>query len=199
MLLLVTGCATGPPATAEPSNPLVTFTPGGTPASTTVHDRAAGFEFDRPESWAVWQPNQHAPTTGGPLLYLSTDPLLPACAVAPSASPNPADANGAACEWPLNELQPGGVLAMWETTRILQPLPTDGPVVQTNGAEARWKVSTPGACAAVGADETVTVAVPIGQPSPLSNIVFVACLRGPDLSSSEGEIRALLETARLAP
>ena len=135
--------------------------------------------------------------TDGPLAYISTDPLNPACAVTPSASPNPPDVSGRACAWPLDALQPGGVLAMWVTSRILEPLPTAGPIVETNGEKARWQVSTPGACSAVRADETISVAVPIGQPTPLSNIAFVACLRGPDLNSSEAAIRALLASAHL--
>lgn len=202
-----TGCS---PATAPPITAAATATPSGaassaaatpTPSapSAAVRDSAAGFTFERPASWVLSQPNQHSPMTGGPMAYLSTDPLIPACAVAPSASPNPPDANGLACAWPLDELKPGGVLAMWETSRILLPLPTAGPIVETNGAKARWEASTPGACSAVGADETITVAVPIGQPTPLSNVAFVACLRGPGLASSEAAVRALLASARLRP
>ena len=70
-------------------------------------------------------------------------------------------------------------------------------VVETNGAEARWSAASPGECSAVGADETVTVWVPIGQPTPLSNVGFTACLRGPGLAASEAAVRALLASARL--
>jgi len=86
---------------------------------------------------------------------------------------------------------------MWINSRILQPLPSTGPVVVTNGAEARWDVTQPGECSAVGGDETITVAVPIGQPSPLTNVVFVACLRGPNLAESEAAVRAMVESAQL--
>jgi len=184
-----------PTPTALPSAPQASPTPEAT--SVTVHDAAGGFAFERPASWVVWQPNEHSPMTSGPLLYLSTDPLLPACAVAPSASPNPPDASGSACAWPLRELEPGGVLATWWTSRILQPLPSAGTVVETNGEQARWNANSPGECSAVGADETVTVWVPIGQPSPLSNVAFTACLRGPGLAASEAAVRALLASARL--
>jgi hypothetical protein len=196
---------TTPPATDAPSaTPSAAasqarVSEGPKPTSAIVQDSVSGFTFERPASWAVWRPNGHAPWMSGPMLYLSTDPLLPACAVVPSASPNPPDANGSACAWPLDELEPGGVLAMWVTSRILQPLPTAGSLVETNGAKARWEASEPGACSAVGADETVTVAVPIGQPTPLSNVAFVACLRGPDLGASEAAVRALLASARLGP
>jgi hypothetical protein len=88
---------------------------------------------------------------------------------------------------------------MWMNNRILEPLPTSGPIVTTNGAEARWEVSTPGDCSAIAGDETITVAVPIGQPSPLTNVAFVACLRGPDLAASEAAVRGLVESMRLTP
>ena len=88
---------------------------------------------------------------------------------------------------------------MWMNSRILQPLPNSGPVVETNGAEARWEVTKPGECSAVGADETITVAVPIGQPSPLTNVIFVGCLRGPDLALSEVAVRVMVESTRLSP
>jgi hypothetical protein len=78
-------------------------------------------------------------------------------------------------------------------------MPTTGPVVEANGTKARWLVSTPGSCSEIKADETITVLVPIGQPSPLSNIFFVACLRGPDLAGSEAAARALLKSARIGP
>jgi hypothetical protein len=57
----------------------------------------------------------------------------------------------------------------------------------------------PGSCGQIGADETVTVAIPIGQPTPLSNISVYACLRGPELSSAEAEVKAMLRSATFAP
>jgi hypothetical protein len=211
MVLAASLCALAscPPApTAPPGTPASSSVPSAatsvpelsaTPEATsaTVRDTADGFTFERPSSWAAWQPNEHSPMMSGPLLYLSTDPLLPDCAVAPSASPNPPDASGSACSWPLRELKPGGVLVTWWTSRILQPLPSAGAVVETNGAKARWNATSPGECSAVGADETVTVWVPIGQPSPLSNVAFTACLRGPDLGASEAAVRALLASTTL--
>ncbi len=195
---------TAPPATPVSPTPTATPTPvaaSATPSatSTTVPGSAGGITFERPSSWVVWQPNQHMPWTGGPLVYLSTDPLLATCAVAPGASPNPPDSYGSACPWPLHELQPGGVLVEWVTTRILQPMPSAGLVVEVNGAKARWKVSKSGSCAQIKADETISVLIPIGQPSPLSNIALVACLRGPGLAASEAAVRALLASTRVGP
>lgn len=131
----------------------------------------------------------------GPLIYLSTDPLLPTCATTPEATPNPPDAQGMACDWPLAELEPNGVLVTWLTTRILLRLPTDGEQIGVNGATAGWEATQPGSCAAVKADETISVLVPIGQPTPLSNVAVLACLRGPDLAAAEAKVRAMLASA----
>lgn len=134
----------------------------------------------------------------GPLIYLSTDPLLPTCATTPQATPNPADARGLACDWPLGELAPNGVLVNWLTTRILVALPSAGDAVKVNGATGRLQIEKPGSCAAVGADETLYVLVPIGHPKPWSNIAVLACLRGPDLATSEAQVRAMLASAKVS-
>jgi len=152
-----------------------------------------------PASWTRWLPNAHNPINDGPLIYLSTDPLLPTCATTPQATPNPADARGRACDWPLVNLDPNGVLVTWLTTRILVPLPSAGEPVEVNGETGRLQVEKPGSCAAVGADETLDLLVPIGQPKPWSNIAVVACLRGPDLAGAEAKVRAMLASAKVSP
>jgi len=69
-----------------------------------------GISLARPASWTWWLPNAHDPINDGPLIYLSTDPLLATCATTPQTTPNSADARGLACDWPLGELTPNGVL-----------------------------------------------------------------------------------------
>jgi hypothetical protein len=136
--------------------------------------------------------------TDGPLIYLSTDPLLPACATTPQATRNPADAQGRACDWPLGKLAPNGVLVTWLTTRLLVPLPSAGDSVEVNGATGRLQTAKPGSCAGVGADEMLYVLVPIGQPKLWSNIAVLACLRGPDLAGAEAQVRAMLVSAKVS-
>lgn len=137
--------------------------------------------------------------SSGPLIYLSTDPLLTTCAVAPWETPNPPDAQGYACTAPLASLGPEGVLVTWYTTRVLQPLPSAGEPIEVNGAEGRLQVERPGGCSAIGAAETINLLVPLYQPTPLSNIGVEACLRGPDLAEAEAQVRAMLVSARLSP
>ena len=196
-LLAAAAIACSPAPTVSPSASPVP-TPSPTAAAVTT-DTANGISFARPASWTRWLPNAHDPINDGPLIYLSTDPLLPTCATTPRATPNPADARGRACDWPLGELASNGVLVTWLTTRILVPLPSAGDAVEVNGATGRLQIEKPGSCAAVGADETLDILVPIGQPKPWSNIAAVACLRGPDLAAAEAKVRAMLASAKVSP
>ncbi len=198
--LALIACSNAP--TVAPSAPRTASPPSATSGSTavgTVADGASGISFIRPAAWARGVPNAHDPITDGPLVYLSTDPLLAGCAVAPDEPPHPPDARGRACDWPIASLAPNGVLITWLTTRILQTLPTSGSTVDVNATSAHLQVTRPGGCAAVGADETLDVLVPIGQPGRVSNIAMVACLRGPSLEPGEAQVRAMLASARIRP
>jgi hypothetical protein len=167
--------------------------PATPPLAGLITDSGMGFTFERPRSWQPWQPNEHDAMTSGPLLYLSTDDLLPSCAVAPDATPNPPDEQGDACTWPLTDLQPGGVLVTGYTTRLLVPLPTSGgKQIEVGGVSAQLTRAKPGECGAIGADETLDVMLPIGQPTSLSNIGVMACLRGPNLTLAESQLEAML-------
>ena len=166
-------CSAAQTAPALPSPSPVrspTLLPAAPPAAGLLKDAANGISFSRPASWTRWLPNAHDPINDGPLIYLSTEPLLPTCAVTPGAAPNPPDAQGRACDWP-----------------------------DVNGYTARLQIAKPGSCSAVGADETLDVLVPIGQPKPWSNIGVAACLRGPDLVAAEANVRAMLVSAKVSP
>jgi hypothetical protein len=160
-----------------------------------VSDSAGGFHFQRPATWTHWQPNEHNPMNDGPLAYLTTETPRPECAVQPPASPHPPDADGRACDDPLTTLSPDGVLVTWGTSRILGPLGTQGEVIDVGGAETRLTISRPGACSAIGGDETLSVRLPLGLATPVSNIFVEVCLMGPDLSQLEGKVRAMLASA----
>src|SRR3954451_4415268 len=199
---LAVACSAAPtvPPSASPSQTSSpTLPPVSRSAVAVVTETVNGLSFDHPASWARWLPNAHDPINDGPLVYLSTDSLLPTCATTPQAVPNPPDAQGRACQWPLGELAPNGVLVTWFTTRILARLPGTDEPVEVNGATGRLQVEKPGSCSAVGADETLGVLVPIGQPRSWSNIAMVACLRGSDLVEREAQLRAMLSSARLSP
>ncbi len=202
--LWVAACASpapsAPPGIGSRSASLtpVASASAGHTVTPTVMDAAAGISFQRPADWRRWQPNDHSALTPGPLIYLSTDPLRPTCAVTPDASPNPPDSQGQACDWPLTSLSANGVLVTWWTTRILLPFPSFGDPIVVNGKGTRLQVELPG-CAAIGADEAISVLVPIGASSTLSNIEVGACLRGPDLATTEAQVRSMLASATVGP
>ena len=81
-------------------------------AAAYVTDSADFITFEHPADWLRSQPNLHTPDESGPLIYLSIQPLLASCAVAPSAAPHPADSQGLACQWPLTQLAPDSVLVV---------------------------------------------------------------------------------------
>ena len=191
-VLAVAACAPAP--TPSDSLPPPTDVAHAVSARATALEFSHGIAFERPSTWTMWQPNLFDPLGGGPLIYLSTDQLRPSCAVAPTASPNPPDDQGFACDWPIDALSSNGVLVTWMNGRILQSIPTKGERIEIDGQPARIQVDEPGACRVVGADETIDVWVPIGQPTPLSNLGVFACLRGPDLATAEAQFRAMLRT-----
>ena len=192
-VLAVAACAPAP--TPSTSLPPPTDVADAVSARDTALECSHGIAFERPETWEMWQPNVFDwAAGGGPLIYLSNDPLRPTCAVGPDASPNPPDDQGFACDWPIDALGPHGVLVTWATGRVLQPIPTKGEPIEIDDQPVRIRVDKPGACRAVAADETIDVLIPIGQPTPLSNLGVFACLRGPDLATAEAQFRAMLRS-----
>ena len=107
-VLAASGCASVPVASQPaPAASAASLPPPSSP--TSVRESVSGISFERPADWTLWQPNEHSPMNDGPLIYLSTDTLLPACATTPAAAPNPADEQGRACAWPITELRSDGV------------------------------------------------------------------------------------------
>ena len=100
-----------------------------------------------------------------------------------------------ACGWPVSSLQPGGVLVVWENRGFpgwsLGSEP--GTPRRVGGRPARETVRRPGECAAIGADETIELAVE--RPVPYNWTAFTACLRAPT-AATEQQINALLDSTR---
>ncbi len=196
--IVLGGCAPVPsptPAVSSPS-PSVNVLPPASASTEVILDQVSSLiSFSRPANWARSQPNQHNPIEPGPMIYLSTDPLLISCAVEPDASPHPPDARGMACDWPLAALSPNGVFVDWYTTRIPVPFPSAGQPITLNGEGTRLQISRPGGCGPIFADETMSALVPTHQPARWTNVGVVACLRGPNLAMEEAQVRAMLATA----
>jgi hypothetical protein len=144
-------------------------------------------QFRYPTAWAAAQPNASA-LHFHPMLYLS---------VQPTRNPCESTATEQRCGWPVSKLRPGGVLVVWENRGFpgwsLASAP--GAPTHVGGRDARRAVSRPGACAAIGADETVQVA--IERPGMSGNWTAVtACLRRPHLAENEQQLNALLASTR---
>jgi hypothetical protein len=196
----IMGCGQGPvpshAADVTATQPDVIATrPAATPepiGTGPIHDGLDGIGFVRPVDWILWRPNDRDPLVGGPVVYLSTAPLKSECAVSRSETPHAMD-SGADCSWPLDRLPPGGVFIEWVWDRLLQKMPTKGAPISMAAGATVLVTDRPGFCSAIGGDETVSVAIPMGQPTRLSNRSVIACLRGPDLAAAEARVHALIE------
>jgi hypothetical protein len=122
-----------------------------------------------------------------PMLYLASQPVHQPCHTHGGAT---------VCGWPLDRLRPGGVLLVWENRGFpgWSLRTTQGISLRIGGRRAKRIVTRPGGCAAVGADETISVE--IERPIPDNWTAFTACLKGPGLAAAESEVDALLASTR---
>jgi hypothetical protein len=149
--------------------------------------RNSFFVFGYPPAWkpAVFK------ITGtlhfSPMVYLSSQPVHHPCHSQQSTT---------VCGWPLDRLRPGGTLIVWENRGFpgWSLRTTQGTSLRIGGREAKQTVARPGQCAAIGADETIEVA--IARPIPNNWTAFTACLKGPGLASTVRQVDALLASTK---
>lgn len=147
-----------------------------------VEYRSAFFAFRHPSGWKTFEfPGSFH---FNPLVYVSTQPGHDPC--------RKSDSSTTVCGWPIDRLRPNGVLIVWENRGFpggsFASVP--GKALRVGGRSAKSATTRPGRCSAIGADETVDVAIQL--PARENWTEMTACLRGPDLSAREREIRALL-------
>jgi hypothetical protein len=173
------------------------FAAGCGAAGGTVHGSVAAASF-RNDFLAfrhpmAWRPASYSTAETlhfHPIIYLSSQPTHDPCRQ---------HASETACGWPVSSLRPGGVLIVWENRGFpgwsLASEP--GTPRRIGGRPGKENVSRPGECAAIGADETIELA--IKRPVPYNWTAFTACLRTPT-AATEQQINALLASTRfLAP
>jgi hypothetical protein len=164
-----------------------TAAPSGQQHPTLASFKNGYVEFQYPTGWAAAQPNVPATLHVHPMIYLSVQPTR-----------NPCRTTGAetSCGWPIARLRPGGVLVVWENRGYpgwsLQSTP--GAPIRVGGRRAHRQVSRPGACAEIGGDETVQVA--IERPLAGNWTAVTACLRKPNLAAGERELGGVLASTR---
>jgi len=139
---------------------------------------------------AAWKPGVFKITGTlhfAPMLYLSSQSLHAPCHARQMAT---------VCGWPIDRLEPGSMLVVWENRGYpgwsLDAI--SGRPLTVGGREAKQKVTQPGRCSAIGAD--VTIAVAIARPIPNNWTAVTACLKGPGLAESMRELDALLASTR---
>ena len=143
--------------------------------------------FSHPSTWKPYPFQWAGALHFQPLLYVSTQPLQDPCRTKGKAT---------VCTWPLQRLQPGGVLITWENRGFpgfsLQTQP--GSALRVGGRSAKRAAMRPGPCAAIGGDLTIEVAV--ARPLADNWTEVTACLRGPGLAQNERRVDALLASTK---
>ena len=175
---LTSACGGGSDAEAEPKD--------APPALATY--TGSGLTFSYPVAWRAYKPV--LPTVAlhfNPLVYLSTQPVHAPCST---------KGNTTTCGFPIDHLQPGGVLVTWETNGLLAMSLGPGPQIQVDGHPAARQTTVGGECRTIGADETIDVAIET-KPLPSALTYLTACLRGPGLAQAEESVSKLLASTKL--
>ena len=163
----------------------VATTSGGSAKLADFHNQFVEFRY--PTAWAAAEPDVATTLHFHPIVYLSAQPTGNPCRTTGSET---------ACTWPIRHLRAGGVLIVWENRGYpgwtLRSMP--GRPLRVGGRPARLHVSHPGICRAIGADETIDVA--IARALNGNWTALTACLRRPNVAANEREVDALLASTR---
>jgi hypothetical protein len=144
--------------------------------------------FGYPASW-----NAFAYNDGGlyvrSLIWISTEPFRQPC-----TSSTDGVITTVTCRPPVALLRPNGIAAAWFVggLRGLNLLP--GKPATIAGLPAKIEVVA-GGCPQLGGDELIAAWIETNRER--APYQFRACLRGPDLSSSEAAVQKVLASARL--
>ena len=174
---ITSACGGGSDAAAgakDPSPALATYT-------------GSGLSFSYPVAWKAYAPV--LPTVAlhfNPLVYLSTQPVHAPCSTQGSTT---------SCDFPVDHLQPGGVLVTWETNGLLATSLGPGTQTQVDGHPAARQRKIGGECRRIGADETIDVAIET-KPLPSALTYVTACLRAPGLTQAEESVDQLLASTK---
>jgi hypothetical protein len=166
------------PTTATTPSPTTATTPNPPPTAALITEQVGRLTVTHPVAWRVVAGPKAVPNLLVPLFYLSDVPL----AVGPCPTPDPkTGALFQGCPEPLSALPADGVLVTISPNfgGLFEGIP---PLITVGEPDA--------SCRAVGADAQVYSAT-VGT-------VVTACLRGPDLSSHEAEVRGVINSLKPA-
>jgi hypothetical protein len=142
--------------------------------------------FSHPATWKAYPYRGAGELHFHPLVYLSTQPVHDPCSTRESTT---------SCGFPVDRLQPGGVLLTWNASSPPATGLAAGSRIRVDGHPARRVDSTDGICRKIGADRTIEVLVQT-RPLPSTPTELTACLRGPGLEQEEQNVDALLASTR---
>lgn len=171
---VASGCGGGGDAQAAPKTPSL------------VKYSSSSVTFMHPVAWKAYPFRWPGELHFRPLVYLSNQPVHDPCST---------QGNTTSCGFPVQTLEPGGVLVTWNASE--PPSTGLGPGSQTRigGRPARRVDTAGGLCRSIGADRTIDVLVATG-PLPSTLTEFTACLRGPGLAQNVKRVDALLASTK---
>jgi hypothetical protein len=153
----------------------------------TFHDGGVSFRFP-----ASWTPHRYRwlSTMRSVIVYLSNQAMHDPCE--PSGG-------STTCGQPIDRLGSGRVLVTW--TENGNPAwnfktfkQSEGRLVTVGGRPAKLLVETSGRpCGSIDADELIEVVIPNGRYNWYE---MDACIRGPDVTTAESQVRAMLHTVQ---
>ena len=168
------GCGGGSDAQAAAKNPPV------------VKYASPSLSFTHPATWKAYPFQWPGELHFRPLVYLSTQPVHNPCST---------QGNRTTCGFPLQNLEPGGVLVTWNASNPPAVALGSGSQMQVDGRPATRVDRAGGICRSIGADRTIDVLVAT-RPLPATLTEFTACLRGPGLAENVKRVDALLASTK---
>jgi len=187
------------PTLAPTTPPPSTATPVLTPSPTLgamVADSAAGFDFLRPAGWQRSLPVPTDPTKDQSLLFLANFPLLPECAAAAPATPQPSASAGQDCLAPFGLLPAGAAFVEIYDSLVLGPQPKGGAAIEVAGLPSHLELAEPGRCANQIVDRVLIAPIPEPPTGTQYHLSVVACLRAPDMEENERAVRAFIASLK---
>jgi hypothetical protein len=150
--------------------------------------QGGGVSFRFPASWTPYR-YEYLSTIRSVIVYLSNETLHDPCQ--PSG--------GSTCGQPIDRLGAGGVLVTW--TENGSPAwnfktfkQSEGRPVTIGGRPAKLLAETSGrTCGSIDADELIEVVIPNGRYNWYE---MGACIRGPDVTTAEAQVKAMLHTVQ---
>jgi hypothetical protein len=161
-----------------------------------VADSAGGFDFLRPARWQRSLPLPTDPTKDQALLFLANFPLLPECAAAAPATPQPSASAGQSCLAPFGLLPAGATFVEVYDSLVLGPMPKGGAAIAVAGLPSRLELAEPGRCANQIVDRVLIVPIPEPPSGTQYHLSVVACLRAPDMAENERAVRAFIASLK---